>query len=233
MLKSPQLLAHQLKIIHEKNPFSQIVDMGSGSGGAMPMVLDELNKNKSNSLSLLLTDLHPNPKKVKYYSENHDRIKYQAESFDASDLSNSPEGLKTMINSFHHMPPEKAKAILKSAQDNKESIFIYELAENKTPLILWWIMLPISFCIMIPMVWFMTLAVKNISLTQVFFTYVIPVIPLCYAWDGQASYPRTYTFEDINELIDGFKNEEYLWEVNPAEDARGRSRGYYVYGRPN
>ena len=51
------------------------------------------------------------------------------------------------------------------------------------------------------MVLFMTPWVRPLSWQQLLFTYLIPIIPLCYAWDGQASIMRIYTFDDIQNFF--------------------------------
>ena len=40
---------------------------------------------------------------------------------------------------------------------------------------------------------------------QLFFTYAVPIIPIFFAWDGQASMPRIYSLEDLDELMEGMR----------------------------
>lgn len=233
MMGTPDVLAERIAAIRSKVDFDQIVDMGSGSGGAMPMVHQKL-KESGHDVNVLLTDLHPNEKLVKKFnSSGSDKLSYSKDSLDATDLSKAPAGLKTMFNSFHHMPPEKARSILKSAKENQEPIFIYELTENKMPTMIWWLFLPISLTILIVMTLFMTPMARPMTWQQLVFTYLIPIIPICYAWDGQASYVRTYTFDDIRQLLEGLEDESYAWEISPAGKANGKKAGYYILGVPN
>lgn len=229
-----EVLTNLITTVKKKHHFSQIIDLGSGSGGVMPEVIKNLNKEQTtNKLKLILTDLHPNPKLVKRVNSEHKNISYLKTSLNATNLSSVPEGLKTMIASFHHMPPSIAKGILKSAQDNKQPLLIYELAENKIPILLWWILLPLSLVILFIMSLFMTLFVRPLTWNQLLFTYLIPVIPICYAWDGQATLVRTYTFKDIEYLLQDFKDDSYTWEISPVKKANGKNLGYYVLGLPN
>ena len=130
-----------------------------------------------------------------------------------------------MIGSFHHMKPTTAKKILQSAQNNRQPILIYEVAKNNIPIFLWWLLLPISLTILILMSLIMTPFVRPLSLTQILFTYLIPIIPLVYAWDGQASLMRTYTFEDIESLLNGEKKDDYQWTIRDAKRENGRILG--------
>lgn len=236
MVGTKEVISGLLSDIRKKHPFSQVVDMGSGSGGIMPEAVQLMNDTNLDAepVKLLLTDLHPNTEFVKFINDrNENYLEYSPDPMDASNLAQAPKGLKTMINSFHHMPPEKAKQILKSAQDNREPFMIYEIAENKIPLLVWWVLLPISLCILFVMALFMTPFSSPITFRQVVFTYLIPVIPIFYAWDGQASMPRTYTFDDINILLDGIRIDDYHWEMAPAKKANGKKQGYYILGMPN
>ena len=78
----------------------------------------------------------------------------------------------------------------------------------------------------------MTPFVKPLSISQLVLTYVIPIIPLAYAWDGQASLVRTYTLNDVDELIGNTDNENYIWEKAPVKNAKGKKAGYYIFGYP-
>ncbi|WP_299519356.1 hypothetical protein [Winogradskyella sp.] len=233
MMGTSDIIASIISNIKLRNDFSKIIDLGSGSGGIMLEVIEKLNKNNQKQIQLLLTDLHPNPKIVKRINlSNIANVSYNENSIDATSLGNSPTGLKTMMNSFHHMPPDVAKRILKSAQDNKEVLLIYEIGENTIPTLLWWLLLPLSLAILFIMALFMTPFIKPLSWSQLLFTYLIPIIPLCYAWDGQASIMRIYTFNDIEYLIKDFRNESYSWEITQAQKPNGKKAGYYILGLP-
>ena len=228
------VLAHLIQDALEKSGQKSVVDLGSGAGGAMPHVMEILSKSKAHSeTSMLLTDLYPNVKTVESIAQlRNPHLSYHPTSVNATDLKHAPKGLKTMVNSFHHMPPRQARKILESAYTSKEPILIYEMAENKMPLLLWWLLLPISLCILIAMTLVMTPFVRPLTPAQLIFTYVIPIIPIAYAWDGQASYPRMYAYKDFETLLDGLKDESYSWTVAPAKNVKGKTQGYYVMGIP-
>ncbi|WP_323789381.1 hypothetical protein [Psychroserpens sp.] len=227
-----EVIASLILEIKKKSEFSQIIDLGSGSGGPMLDVIHRLNL-KGHSLQLVLTDLYPHQKTVhKINDKKLEHIHYQETPLNATNFDNAPEGLKTMIASFHHMKPDVAKKILQSAQDNKSPILIYEIAKNTIPTLIWWLLLPISLVILIIMSLFMTLFVRPLSLTQILFTYFIPIIPLVYAWDGQASLMRTYTFEDVESLLPKAVDNTYIWVIEDAKKSTGKNLGYYIMGYP-
>ncbi len=234
MMGTSDVIANLILELKQHHNFSQIVDLGSGSGGPMLEVIEKVNAQSNAEMNkLILSDLHPNPTLVDKISDlNLPNVSYHRDSVDATNIAKAPDGLKTMIASFHHMNPDTARKILHSAQDNKEAILIYELAKNNIPVIVWCLLLPLSLLILVVMSLVMTLFVRPVSLSQLLFTYLIPIIPLIYAWDGQASLMRTYTFEDVEELIGDMDSPDYKWTVADATKANGKKLGYYIMGYP-
>lgn len=233
MIGTTDVLTKLLSEVRQKHTFDQIVDLGSGSGGPMIETIQKLNsQDDKTNIKLTLTDKYPNSKTVQSInSMNIPGVRYESSSQDAVEMENLPGGLKTMIASFHHMPQSVAKSILKSAEKNKQPIFIYEIAENNVPILLWWLLLPISLTILMLMTLVMTPFAKGITVSQLVFTYIIPIIPIAYAWDGQASLVRTYTIDDVKELI-GEESDDYIWEMKQAKKENGKKAGYYILGYP-
>lgn len=234
MLGVSEVLAKLVaKVVRDKQ-LSTVVDLGSGSGGAMPQVVHLLHKNYGlTDTKLIMTDLYPDPGTVKKFNEGKEGwIRYCETPVDGTDIGEAPEGLKTMINSFHHMRPEEARKILESAARNGQTLLIYEMGKNNIPLIIWWLLLPVSLAILIIMVFFMTPFVKPLSWQQIIFTYLVPIIPICYAWDGQASLPRMYTLDDMKELLKGLELENYQWEMGDVKKENNKNLGTFVLGSP-
>ncbi|MEM9929386.1 MAG: hypothetical protein AAF840_06190 [Bacteroidota bacterium] len=235
VFKTSEVLVQLLSECQEKVPFSQIVDLGSGSGGPMIDVVNTLNSQRptEEQLQLTLTDLHPDPVTIaKVRALGNPQIKYAEASVNAVAMDQVPTGLKTMIASFHHMPPPVAQQILQEAEHNRQPILIYEFAENNVPVVVWTLLLPISLLMLVFMSLLLTFRVRPLTFSQIIFTYLIPIIPLIYAWDGQASIMRTYTFDDLRGLIGEQKNENYTWEIASAKRPNGKKAGYYIFGYP-
>lgn len=234
MMGISEVLAYLIARVLKENNLSKIIDLGSGSGGAMPEVLLALHEmDDLKHVELVMTDLYPNMEAVKKFNQKkEEKINYLEIPVDATDLITAPNGLKTMINSFHHMSPKTARKILESAELNKQPILIYEMAVNKIPLLIWILLLPLSLVILMIMTLFMTPFVKPFTWQQFVFTYLIPIIPVCYAWDGQASLPRMYSLKDIDVLLEGLGNANYYWEHGPAKKSNGKKLGTYIVGYP-
>lgn len=225
-------IATTIKEIYKIHPFSTIVDLGSGSGGVMPDLIKSLRDNDGLDVRLTLTDLHPSKATIEKY-ENNESVTYLDQSIDARHVETIPAGLKTMINIFHHIPPDDAKQILKSATDSKQAILIYEMRENNIPFIVWLLFLPLGLLITIVMSLVLTFLSRPITLGQLLFTFIIPIIPLSFAWDGQASMPRMYSFKDLESMTDGLNSDEYTWTLGYGKNPKGKKLGTYVLGMPN
>ncbi|MDR9415862.1 MAG: hypothetical protein RI564_06230 [Gracilimonas sp.] len=218
-------VAELLNGLIEKSGKSTIVDYCSGSGGPMPDVLKSLQTiYGKDDIHLVLSDLYPDSKAmIKFNGDEDSPIEYISKPVDVTSLKHKRDGIQTMIGSFHHFKPNDALKILKEAQSQRQPFCLFELSDNSTPLFLWWIAIPINFL----MALFITPMVRPMTIQQVFFTYLIPVIPLFFAWDGAASNARTYTLEDLDELLDELPAADYKWEKGIFE---GISNQIYVIG---
>ena len=225
-----EAIAILLQSVMHKTDVKTIVDLGSGSGGVMPLVFDKMVK-QSDDAELVLTDFHPSKSAIEKYKNNTDGLSYHTEPVDATKAESMPSGIKTMINSFHHMPPLVAKGILSTAQKSNEPILIFEMQENKIPTIIWALFLPLGLLITFIMALVITPFSRPITLSQLILTYLIPVIPLCFAWDGQASFARMYSMEDYDELLPQ-SVESYRWKKGLGEKANGKKIGTYLIGMP-
>ncbi len=232
MVGTKEVITGLLRPLIRERQIHRIVDLGSGSGGIMPGVYEQLKEeHEIEELELILTDLYPNKEGFAKWN-GVDGVSYNSESVDATNWNDVPEGLKTMINCFHHMDPRKARRILEEASSKREPLFIYEMGENKIPLFLWWILLPLSLLILIIMTLFMTPMVRPLSWKQLLFTYIIPIVPICYAWDGQVSIVRMYTMDDLDQLLDGLAIHGYEWKKSRAYKKNKKQLGTFLMGIP-
>jgi hypothetical protein len=76
---------------------------------------------------------------------------------------------------------------------------------------------------------FITPFVRPMSWQQLAFTYIIPILPLGFAWDGAVSNARTYTLSDLDELLEGLQDNSYHWQKGIVE---GKIPSIYLIGKP-
>ena len=210
---------------HSDTP--HIIDLCSGSGEPMLKVYEVLKDTyQISNLSLTFTDLYPDVKQAhKINTFQSTQVTYSTQPIDATQLGRSMKGVRTMVSSFHHMRPEIARDILEDAQQSRQSICIFEISDNSAPYLVRWIGLPVNFL----MTLFITPLARPITWQQIIFTYLIPLISLCFAWDGAVSNARTYTLNDLNELLDGLESENYKWEKGTI---LGKINKLYLLGYP-
>lgn len=217
-----ELLSKTLKETGE----NKIIDLCSGAGGPMIKAHQELRKEEFPDLELKLSDLYPNLKAAEQInSDQLEGVQYVKDSVDATHPQKELDGLRTMVCSFHHMTKENAKAILKDAFDNKQSILIFEISDNSSPKALWWIGIPFN----ILMVLLLTPFVRPFSIQQFVFTYLIPILPLAIAWDGAVSNARTYSQKDLDILTSDLQSDDYVWEKGIV---KGKGNKLWLVGRP-
>jgi len=224
LLGTSEVVAEILAPALKESGHHHILDLCSGSGGPMPEVIQKLEENHNlSNLNLVLSDLYPNQKMIN--SDLGSIIRYHPQSVDATAIAKDLDGFRTIICGFHHMRPEVAKKILASAHQDKAPILIFEMSDNSVPIVLSLLALPINFL----MGFVVTLFVKPVTWQQILFTYLIPIIPIFFAWDGAISNMRTYTLSDMDELLEGLKTDDYVWK---KEMVKKKAKMLYLLGMP-
>jgi len=227
ILKAPEDLAMLLDRVIRRGSKPVIIDLCSGSGGPMIRAMAILKEKYGISdARLVLTDLYPNQFLASQLrQEGTASVSYHSQSVDAASVSPDLIGIRTMTGSFHHMKPDTARTILKNARDNRQPICIYEISDNSLPTVLWWVSIPMIFL----MTLFITPFARPLTWKQLVFTYVLPVVPFFFAWDGAVSNARTYTLEDLDYLIEGLQTSDYTFEKGRIS---GRAKKLYLLGMP-
>lgn len=224
--KTSEDMAVLLSNLIKQTKITKIVDLCSGSGGPMLDVISQLkNVHKIKNVELILSDLYPNLDAAKRINRTDDSISYRTIPLDATNLDHNIKGILTMVGSFHHMKPELARKILVEVQKKKQPICIMEI-NKKFPIILWWFFIPLSAILCL----FITPLVKQLTVKQIIFTYLIPIIPICFAWDAVITSGRIYRMDDLNTLLEGLEKENYTWKKGIIE---GSSEKIYLMGYPS
>lgn len=194
----------------EKSGLSEVLDLCSGGGGGMVDVYNELNKDLQKNISVTLSDKYPNiPAFEEVNRITNGGVKYISTSIDAIDVPPDIKGVRTMFSAFHHFRPEQAKRILKNAVDSNSPVAFFDGAGNS-------FVIALSIALGHPFIFFfVTPFIKPFKFSRLFFTYIIPLIPITTIWDGIASAFRFYNESGINNLIKDFP--QYYWETGIAK----------------
>jgi hypothetical protein len=193
---------------------SDIVDLGSGGGGGLIWINQQLKKRHSN-LTIHLTDLFPNLEAFRYTQTIAENFDFHETPIDARQVPKELRGLRTQFLSFHHFKPADAKSILQNAVDAKQPILIVEAQERSIPSLLAMIFSPITLLITTPFI-------RPFKWTRLLFTYLIPIAPLFVLWDGIVSSLRTYSISEMRELVrDINQSESYNWQIEKIKSGPG------------
>ena len=157
------------KGISESNG-NQIIDLGSGGGGGLLWISKELQKSKPD-LQITMTDLYPNIPAFKFTKQQGENFEYIGDSVDARNVPGKLKGLRTQFLSLHHFKPKDAKKILQNAVDSHQNIAIFEGQERSLASVFAMIFSPITVLLVTPFI-------KPFSFGRLFFTYLIPLVPI-------------------------------------------------------
>ena len=200
-----------------------IIDLGSGGGGGWIWLNEELRKDIP-GLKIWMTDLYPNISAFEFTKNKTDNIEYISESVDARDVPAELKGLRTQFLSLHHFKPTDAKKILQNAVDTGNSIAIFEGQERSVASVLAMVFSPISVLLTTPFI-------RPFKLGRIVFTYLIPIVPLFVLWDGVVSSLRTYSVEEMEELVSDLQGtENYNFDI--GRKASGPAAVLYLLATP-
>jgi len=198
---------------------AQILDLCSGAGGAMPLIVAELEK-RGYQVQVRLTDLYPSPK-----TTSHPSLVWLAEPVDATHVSPKLTGVRTMFSAFHHFRPDAAKAILKDAFDRRRAICIFEAGSGTLRTAGMMLGVPVAVLALMPFA-------RPFRWGYLAFTYLIPLVPLILLWDGMVSLLRVYSPEQMKALTEDLQAPDYGWEMGGIKVRGIAGELPYLIGRP-
>lgn len=209
----------------------EVVDLCSGAGGPLLKTAQQLAADHGVVASVTLTDLYPNTEAAERINAASAtaQVRYHLRPVDAGQVPDALRGVRTMVGSFHHMPPPVARRILQDAFEKRQALCVVEISDNSQPRWLWWAAIPA----VVLMVFLLTPFIRPLRLRQVLLTYVLPVLPLVIAWDGAVSNARTYSEEDLKELLVGLEAPDYRWEINRPRAPGAPATLITLLGLPN
>jgi len=209
------MAAQQVATLLARTDSNKIVDLCSGSGGPIALVESEL-KRADVTAHITMTDLFPNPDVPG---------DYWPQSVDARAVPAQLKGIRTMFASFHHFRRNDAQKILRDAFEKRCAIMIFEVTARTPVGILGAILIPFGVLLMTP-------RIRPLSVMQVVFTYLIPILPLMIFWDGFVSQLRTYTPEELKEMTQDLRAEDYVWDFGMKQVPGTPLKVPYLTGHP-
>ncbi len=198
-----QPVAPKLATLIKQTNKNQITDLCSGASGPWETLIQQL-QNEGIYPKVLLTDKFPNPKYIQQF--NHPNIAYLEHPMDIFEIQPSEDSIYTIFTAFHHFNPKQAVQILNTLVNTQQPIVIFEFTQRRWQNIIGMLLSPILI--------FLTIPRLPLQRWQYYlFTYLFPIIPLIYIWDGMVSHCRTYTTMELKEMATHLKSNTYNWEI--------------------
>jgi len=202
-------VASLLTPIIEKSEKFSIIDLCSGAGSPIFTVVNTVKGNISDKIQVILTDKHPNTYSfARIAKKSKGRIKFVDKPVDATNVPEKLQGFRTFFSSFHHFKEEFAHAILLDAVNKREGIGIFEYTERSLLLRLVLFGIPLQLWLFLN-----TPLIRPFRWQRIVWTYLIPIIPLIFFWDGIISCLRSYSESELRKLINKFDGCEYSWKI--------------------
>jgi hypothetical protein len=143
---------------------------------------------------VVLTDLHPNTEAFRRTGgRRNDRIRLHPQPVDGRAVPVDLEGFRTLFTSFHHFRPEEARRVIEDAVRRGRGIGVFEAQERTLGAMLF-------FLLYLPLTLLAVPLMRPFRWSRLFWTYVIPALPVVVTLDALVSCLRTYTPEELREM---------------------------------
>ncbi|MEZ4451284.1 MAG: hypothetical protein R3B09_17525 [Nannocystaceae bacterium] len=216
------LLARALRATGERS----ILDLCSGGGGPVSGLRRRLAREHGLAIEVRLSDLYPNAGAFEHIAAGDDGgITFEAGSVDATAVPGHLGGFRTMFSCFHHFRPREAEAILRDAFTQGRGVGIFEVTERSPAGVAQAMMGPLAALVLTPFV-------RPFRISRLLLTYLVPVVPALFLFDGVVSNLRTYTPDELRAMTASMRRADYRWEIGQVRHPVLPTRVTYVLGLP-
>lgn len=202
---------------------NEIVDLGAGGGGPWRSLLPALAEQHV-APSVRLTDRFPNRDAfARIARDTNGVVAGDARPIDATDVPADLGGMRTIFSALHHLRPAEVQRVLGAAAASGVPIGAFEATRRDARTIALMLLTPIFVLLVTP-------RLRPFRFARLFWTYLVPAIPLAVLFDGIVSCLRTYTTSELRALTAELGEGSYEWHV--GEGGTGPVPMTYVIGVP-
>lgn len=224
-LKTYSPVAPFVRELLDESRSRSIVDICSGGGGPW-LTLSVLVRNDAGEPRICLTDKFPNLDAFESIRADSDgRITFCNDPIDAARVPREMDGVRTVFSSFHHFSPADAVGVLQDAVDARRSIGVFEITKRAPSAI--FRMFPWAFLSFV-----YTPFIRPFRWSRLFWTYIVPLIPLVLLFDGVVSCLRTYGPDELRSIVGKLTDADYTWRIGEHSSPSGRMPITYLIGSP-
>lgn len=213
-----------------------VVDLCSGGAGGALQMTGYLRARGDVATRVTLTDRYPSAHAAARVEALDDaRLRYRRAPVDALAVPRDLDGVRTMYSALHHFRPADVKRLVAAAVADRAPLAFFDIAAapalRKLPGVLVPVFALVNFVMILALVPLMVPFVRPFRVSRVVFTYLLPLIPILYAWDGTVSALRAYTPDELAALAREVPGADgYVWDAGRA--GAGVRSVLYLTGRP-
>jgi len=201
-------IARQLSSVLDRSGSTTIVDLCSGAGGPVSQIGRLLAERRTTPVRIVVTDLFPNESAFRALeAESAGLIHGRYQATDAADVPGELEGVRTIFTAIHHFTPRQVQGVLADAVRKRAPIAVFEPLERR-----------VQMAALVGAMSFLrglthTHRVGRLTVARSVLTYIVPVAPMMFAWDGMISCLRSYNADELLAIANQVEAAEYAWEA--------------------
>jgi hypothetical protein len=204
----------------------EVLDLCSGGGGPWFGLQPVLSEELGAPVRVKLSDFHPNEGAfARAKLESDSNIDFVPESVSVLDVPKELAGFRTMFAALHHFRPDAARAIIADAVAERRGIAVFEPLGRSVPALLSVVFAPLAVLVLTPFI-------RPFRWSRLLLTYLVPIVPLVVLFDGVVSCLRTYTPDELRDLVAGIDAPGYHWEIGDEAIPRTPASLTYLIGYP-
>jgi hypothetical protein len=171
-----------------------------------------------------LTDRYPNAAAfARIERDTHGAVVGYPRSVDATAVRPELSGFRTMFAALHHFRPAEVRTVVRDATARGEGFAAFEPMHRDLRALLLTCVTPLMVLLVTPML-------RPFRWSRLFWTYLLPAIPLVVLVDGIVSCLRTYTPAELRALAGEADAVGYQWDA--GEVGSGPIPVTYLVGLP-
>lgn len=208
-----------------------LVDVCSGAGGPA-MRMRSLLAASGRPVALTLSDLHPSRVGLDRAAASGDaHLRYLPTPVDAMTGEPDGDGVRTMFGALHHFPPEKAARLIAGIVARRRPLCVVDVAASpllrRLPFVVALPAILLNAVVLVLVALSLMPLVRPVRASFLALTYLVPVVPLLFAWDGSVSALRAYTPDEVLSIARSVPGaDRYTWSAGSV------GRALYLTGVP-
>jgi hypothetical protein len=188
----------------QKTGARRVLDLGSGAAGPW-LGLQPLLRGLGVDVPVCLSDHDPNIEAFERARRlSGEAITYHPKPVDATQVPAGLSGFRTMFSAFHHLRPDQARAMLADAVAKGEGIAVFDWKRPSMLLFPLLLLTPLRVLLATPFI-------RPFRWSRLFWTYLVPALPLVLTFDQVVSLLRMYSVPELRDLTAGL--DRYQWDI--------------------